>query len=242
MSDQAANRPAHPGAGEDPETWLVIPAFNEEPVLAEVLGGLQRLPYNVVVVDDGSTDGTASVAARFDVALVRHACNLGQGAAVQTGIDYALARPDTRFVVTFDADGQHRAEDIPALLAPLRSGECDVALGSRFLPGGKALNIPGPKRLALALATLVTRLTTGMVLTDTHNGLRAFTAEAAAQLRITHNGMAHASEILSQIVALGLRYREVPVTVTYTDHSLRKGQPLMSSVDIVWETLRGRVK
>jgi glycosyltransferase involved in cell wall biosynthesis len=227
---------------DDAATWLVVPAFNEEPVLADVLAGLAGLPYSVVVVDDGSTDGTAAVAARFDVALVRHSCNLGQGAAVQTGIDYALTQPGARFVVTFDADGQHRPEDIPALLAPLRAGECDVALGSRFLPGGRALNIPAPKRLALALATLVTRLTTGMVLTDTHNGLRAFTAEAAAKLSITHNGMAHASEILSQIAGLGLRYREVPVTVTYTAHSLRKGQPLMSSVDIIWETLRGRVK
>jgi polyprenyl-phospho-N-acetylgalactosaminyl synthase len=223
-------------------TWLVIPAFNEEPVLAEVLAGLEELPYRVVVVDDGSTDRTAAVAARFDVALVRHACNLGQGAAIQTGIAYALSQPGTRFVVTFDADGQHQADDIPSLLAPLRNGECDVALGSRFLTGGSAPNIPTQKRLALRLATLMTRLTTGMALTDTHNGLRAFTAEAAAQLSISHNGMAHASEILSQITARGLRYREVPVTVAYTSHSLRKGQSVMGSVDIVWETLRGRVK
>jgi glycosyltransferase involved in cell wall biosynthesis len=223
-------------------TWLVIPAFNEEPVLAEVLAGLEELPYRVVVVDDGSTDRTAAVAARFDVALVRHACNLGQGAAIQTGIAYALSQPGTRFVVTFDADGQHQADDIPSLLGPLRSGECDVALGSRFLTGGSAPNIPTQKRVALRLATLMTRLTTGMALTDTHNGLRAFTAEAAAQLSISHNGMAHASEILSQIAARGLRYREVPVTVAYTSHSLRKGQSVMGSVDIVWETLRGRVK
>jgi glycosyltransferase involved in cell wall biosynthesis len=223
-------------------TWLVIPAFDEEPVLAGVLRGLEGLPYRAVVVDDGSTDGTAAVAARFDVAVVRHACNLGQGAAIQTGITYALAEPGTRFVVTFDADGQHRPEDIASLLAPLRAGECDVTLGSRFVPGGSALNIPAQRRLALRLATLMTRVTTGMVLTDTHNGLRAFTSEVAAQLRISHNGMAHASEILAQIAAHGWRYREIPVTVTYTSHSLRKGQSVMDSVDIVWESLRGRVK
>ena len=174
------------------------------------------------------------------VAVVRHACNLGQGAAIQTGISFALRQPGTRFVVTFDADGQHRPEDVRALLEPLEEGTCDVALGSRFLVPGSAVRIPMARRLLLRVATVVTRVSTGLRLTDTHNGLRAFTARAAAQLDITQNGMAHASEILSQIAAHELRYREVPVTVTYSKYSLTKGQSMLNSVDIFWESIRGR--
>jgi glycosyltransferase involved in cell wall biosynthesis len=225
-------------AGE--ATWLVVPAYNEEPVLADVLAALEPLPYRVVVVDDGSTDATAEVAARGGAAVVRHSCNLGQGAAIQTGIAFALRQAGTRFVVTFDADGQHRPEDLPALLAPLEEGACDVALGSRFLVRGSAVRIPLARRLLLRVATVVTRLSTGLRLTDTHNGMRAFTAQAAAQIEITQNGMAHASEILSQIAARKLRYREVPVTVTYTRYSLSKGQSMLNSVDIFWESIRGR--
>jgi hypothetical protein len=142
--------------------------------------------------------------------------------------------------MTFDADGQHRPDDLPALLAPLEAGECDVVLGSRFLVRGSAVRIPLARRLLLRVATVVTRLSTGLRLTDTHNGLRAFTAPAAAQIEITQNGMAHASEILSQIAARKLRYREVPVTVTYTKYSLTKGQSMLNSVDIFWESIRGR--
>ena len=221
-------------------TWLVIPAYNEEPVLGDVLASLEPLPYGVVVVDDGSEDATADVATRCGAAVVRHACNLGQGAAIQTGITYARRQAGTRFVVTFDADGQHHPTDLRALLEPLEEGACDVVLGSRFLVPGSAVRIPVARRLVLRLATVVTRLSTGLRLTDTHNGLRAFTAQAAAQLDITQNGMAHASEILSQIAATGMRYREVPVTVTYTRYSLTKGQSMLNSVDIFWESIRGR--
>ena len=224
----------------EPSTWLVIPAYNEEPVLAEVLASLESLPYRVVVVDDGSADATAEVAARSGVTVVRHSCNLGQGAAIQTGISFALRQPGTRFVVTFDADGQHRPEDVRALLEPLEEGACDVALGSRFLVPGSAVSIPMARRLLLRVATVITRLSTGLRLTDTHNGLRAFTARAAAQLDITQNGMAHASEILAQIAAHDLRYREVPVTVMYSRYSLTKGQSMLNSVDIFWESIRGR--
>ncbi len=200
-------------------TWLVIPAYNEEPVLGDVLASLEPLPYGVVVVDDGSEDATADVATRCGAAVVRHACNLGQGAAIQTGITYARRQAGTRFVVTFDADGQHHPTDLRALLEPLEEGACDVVLGSRFLVPGSAVRIPVARRLVLRLATVVTRLSTGLRLTDTHNGLRAFTAQAAAQLDITQNGMAHASG-LRPLQPLSHRAHRLPVATAGTpDHA-----------------------
>ncbi len=227
---------------DEPTTWVIIPAFNASGTIGEVLAGLEPFPYRVVVVDDGSVDETSSTSDGLTTTVLRHVCNLGQGAAIQTGIDYALRQPETRYVVTFDADGQHDANDIAQLLAPLEGGEFDVALGSRFVPGGSAVDIPEVRRRALRLATMVTRVSTGLALTDTHNGLRALTARAASQMAISQNRMAHGSQILSQIAALGLRYCEVPVTVTYTSESLAKGQSLTNIVNISWEMLKERTR
>lgn len=224
-----------------PDTWVIIAAYNEERSLGAVLDGLAGLGVQVVVVDDGSTDQTARVALEHPVLLARHACNLGQGAALQTGISLALRSPEARFIVTFDADGQHSADDIPRLVEPVRAGSCDVCLGSRFTAGGKALNISVQKRVLLFLALTLTRLMTGLKLTDTHNGLRAFSREAAARLNITQDRMAHASQILSQIAANRLRYREIPVTVTYSAYSVSKGQGVLDGINVLWEIVFGRL-
>ena len=176
--------------------------------------------YHLVVVDDGSTDATADIAAATGATVVRHPINLGQGAALKSGIEYALAQGAER-IVTFDADGQHRAGDIARLLAALDEG-ADFALGSRFLQGSPTM--PPLRALLIKAATLFTIATTGLRLTDTHNGLRAFTRRGVAVLRLRQNRMAHASEILADIARSGLRPVEVPVTVDYTDYSLSKGQ------------------
>jgi glycosyltransferase involved in cell wall biosynthesis len=225
-----------------PDTWVVVPAYNEEKAIGAVLSKLVKYPYDIVVVDDGSADNTAKIAESFPVTVLRHVCNLGQGAAIQTGISYVLRFADTRYVVTFDSDGQHNPDNIERLLEPLKAGTHDVALGSRFLKEGDAQNIRFTKQLFLKLAVAFTRMSTGLDLTDTHNGLRAFTAEAAAKLHIVQNRMAHASEILSQIAALGLRVCEIPVTISYTDYSLSKGQSMLNSVNILWDMARGRMR
>ncbi len=224
-----------------PDTWVIIPAYNEEPSLGAVLDGLAGRGFQIVIVDDGSTDQTADVALKHPVLLVRHACNLGQGAALQTGIAFALRSPEAGFIVTFDADGQHSADDIPRLVEPLRAGSCDVCLGSRFTAGGKALNISSQKRILLLLALTLTRWMTGLKLTDTHNGLRAFTRQAAGRLNITQDRMAHASQILSQIATNRLRYREIPVTVTYSAYSVSKGQGILDGINVLWEIMFGRL-
>jgi polyprenyl-phospho-N-acetylgalactosaminyl synthase len=239
--NQAAHSSGLPVASP-PEIFIVIPAYNEEQALDSVLNELSQYPYQVVVIDDGSSDQTAQVAKRFPVTVLRHIINLGQGAAIQTGIQYALRFPSTRYIVTFDADGQHDPADIEILLAVCEQRGVQIALGSRFIAGGQTVNLSFLKRLVLKLAIWYTRITCGLPLTDTHNGLRAFRADAAAQIKIRHNGMAHASEIISQVAALKLSYCEVPVKVIYTPYSMRKGQSISNGLNILWDLLAGKLR
>jgi polyprenyl-phospho-N-acetylgalactosaminyl synthase len=215
--------------------WVVIPAYNENEAIRAVVLDLLDRGHQVVVVDDGSRTPLLDVLQGLAVHSLRHAINLGQGAALQTGISYAL-RQGASVIVTFDADGQHQSSDIPALIEPIVSGRADVVLGSRFLEGGRAVRITRTKRLVLKLAVAFTRATTGLRLTDTHNGLRAFSRKAAESVHITQNGMAHASQILQEIAAQRLSYREVPVTIVYTDYSVRKGQRLSNAFNILWDS------
>jgi len=219
--------------------WVVIPAYNEAGVLKEVLSELREYnrSYNIVVVDDGSGDGTADVAGGFDVHILKHPINLGQGAAIATGIEYAL-QEKADVVVTFDADGQMSAQDIGAVVNEVENSEVDAALGSRFLtalPKG----MPRVKKICLKLATILTKFSTGLKITDTHNGLKAFKAEALRRIVINQNRMAHASEILSEIARNKLTYREVPVTIRYTEYSKAKGQSIFNTINILYELFTG---
>jgi glycosyltransferase involved in cell wall biosynthesis len=220
------------------QVHVVIAAYNEGTVIARVVADVRRAGYPVVLVDDGSLDETADIAAAAGAEVVRHPFNLGQGAALQTGIDHALAQ-GAAFVVTFDADGQHRVSEIPRLTDALVRERADFALGSRFI--GQAPNLPPARRLMLQAATLFTRLTTGMQVTDTHNGLRAMSRRGAAAIRLRQNRMAHASECLSQIAESGLRYVERPVTIEYTAYSLAKGQNIRDAVLILLDLFARRL-
>lgn len=225
-----------------PDIYIVVPAFNEGQILHQILADLVETGYQIVVVDDGSADDTANLALQYPVHILRHPYNLGQGAALQTGITFALQQPECQIVVTFDADGQHDVGDIEMLVQELVATQSDVVLGSRFREGMLALNIPRIKLFSLKLAVLFTRFTTGLNITDTHNGFRAFTRTAAAKIEITQNRMSHASQILDQVAKLKLRYIELPVTIRYTDYSMAKGQSLWNSVNILWDSLVGRLK
>jgi glycosyltransferase involved in cell wall biosynthesis len=157
------------------------------------------------------------------------AANLGQGAALQTGIRFDLDR-GADYVATFDADGQHQAADIQRMLRALLGSGGDFAWGSRFL--GRAEGIPLSRRIILWFATIFTRLVSGVSLTDAHNGIRVMTRRGAESLRITMNRMEHASQIIEQIASSGLPYREVPVTIRYTQASLRKGQKTSAAIKL----------
>ena len=218
--------------------WILIPAYNEGRRLERTLEALRAYRPRIVVVDDGSTDDTFDAACRHTVHVLRHPFNLGQGAALQTAIDYALGQGAV-YLVTFDADGQHSADEIERMLDPARRGAADVVLGSRFL--GQAIGISASRRLVLQLGVVFTRIFSKMRVTDTHNGFRVLTRAAASQIRLTHNGMAHASELLDQVRLLGLRYVEVPVTVTYSQDTTAKGQRSWNALKIVGQLLLGRM-
>ncbi len=216
--------------------WVIVPAYNESRVVGAVVNGLGK--YQVVVVDDCSADDTAAVAQAAGAHVLCHATNRGQGAALQTGIDFALSR-GARAIVTFDADGQHRPEDVELLLAALDAG-ADIALGSRFLGG-----VTGATRGRLVLlrsAVWVSNRLSGLNLTDAHCGLRAFRADVATKLVIHQDRMAHASELLANVKLHKLRCVEVPVTILYTTYSIDKGQRALDGLRILFEYLVGLVR
>jgi len=218
--------------------WVIVPAFNEGEVIGEVVHGLRAHHANIAVVDDCSCDDTGARASAAGALVLRHPVNLGQGAALQTGICYALER-GADCIVTFDADGQHRVEDIAVLLDTQTRTKAEVVIGSRFL--GRVENMPPLRRLVLKLAVAFSRLTSGRTLTDAHNGLRLLTRDAAQRIRITQDRMAHASEIIAQIHRLGLAVAEAPVTIVYTEYSLRKGQGLGNAFNIVADLIVARL-
>ncbi len=217
--------------------WVVVPVYNEEEVVEGVLRELVGEGYSVVAVDDGSRDQSAARAEASGARVVRHPVNLGQGAALQTGFDYAL-RCGAEVVVTFDADGQHRAEDLPALIAALsgqdaRGRPIEVALGSRFLSADARAALPPRRALLLRGAVLFTRWVGGVRVSDSHNGLRALRASALRRLRLSQSRMAHASELLHLLHALDVPFTEVPVIVRYTPRSLAKGQSALGALNIL---------
>jgi glycosyltransferase involved in cell wall biosynthesis len=226
-------------AAPEADIWVVIAAYNEGSRIGATLRGLRECGYhNVVVTDDGSRDDTYSQALAGGAWALRHVINLGQGAALQTGIRFALHK-GAKVIVTFDADGQHQADEIARVTRPVLAGEADVALGSRFL--GKAENVPFVRWLVLKAGVLFTRLASGVTVTDTHNGFRALSRKAAELIRLRQNRMAHASEIYDEIRAHGLKYVEVPVTIRYTEDTLAKGQSSWNALRIVGQLLMGRL-
>lgn len=205
--------------------------YNEATVVGKVIEGLLPEFPNVVCIDDGSSDGSQQVARQAGAVVVQHPVNLGQGAALQTGLEFALSDPLVNAIVTFDADGQHRVEDARQMVSRVLSGEAEVVLGSRFLDNRTVVS--KPKRLVLKVAAVQSRWSTGMALTDAHNGLRAFSPGVAGKIHLTQNRMAHASELVDQLARLEPVWVEHPVEILYTDYSKSKGQSLLNSVNIL---------
>jgi glycosyltransferase involved in cell wall biosynthesis len=230
MADAAPHPLADRQSGRS-EVAIVVPLYNEATVIGAVIAELAEHFLTIVCVDDGSTDGSAAVAEAAGARVIRHPHNLGQGAALQTGISYARSRPGVQYIVTFDADGQHRVVDAIAMLDRARDENAAIVFGSRFLDDRTK---PGlMKKMVLKTAVAVTNLSTGLRLTDAHNGLRVLRIDAARAVNLKQDRMAHASEIVVQLGRSGLEWREHPVEVLYTDYSKAKGQSLLNSVNIL---------
>jgi glycosyltransferase involved in cell wall biosynthesis len=218
--------------------WIVIAAFNEGPVIYDVVKSVRSHGYSIVVVDDGSDDDTRRRASEAGAWTVRHAINLGQGAAIQTGMTFALEKK-AGAIVTFDSDGQHNPDEIDGMLRTLIDNKADIVFGSRFLGG--VVNMPMLKRLILKAGIVFSNATSGLCLTDTHNGFRAISRDAAFRIRLRRNRMAHASEFIKLTGELRLNWIEHPVHIAYTDYSKAKGQKLVGVFEILKDMLIARL-
>ena len=213
------------------DSWLVVPLYNEATVIGQVIDDAKGTFANIVCVDDGSSDGSATIARKHGARVIDHPFNLGQGAALQTGMEFVRRQTNARYIVTFDADGQHSVADAAAMVDRARAEDLAIIFGSRFLDD--ATQVGWSKKLVLKTAAAVTKQRTGLDLTDAHNGLRLLRRDALQQVVLRQDGMAHASEIVSQLAGTGLPWAEMPVHIAYTDYSKAKGQSLLNSVNIL---------
>lgn len=218
---------------------VIIPVYNEGKVIKSVIDKVLKEYKYVVCINDGSSDNSREEILKTKAYFVDHPINMGQGAALQTGIEFARSLP-VEYFVTYDADGQHRLEDVREMIRTIKRDKTDFVLGSRFL-GKEAVNMPKIKRIILKMAIRFSNITSGVKLTDTHNGLRVFNRKVANSIQITLPDMAHASEILEIIYRNKYTYTEVPVVIEYTDYSRGKGQSIMNAVNIAFDTLLRKV-
>jgi glycosyltransferase involved in cell wall biosynthesis len=217
-------------------TWVVIPMYNEGRVIEEVVRDVRRTFPHVVCVDDGSSDDTADAARAGGAVVVQHPINMGQGAALQTGFEYVLSDPLMTEAITFDADGQHQVADAVGMVEKLRSdSDLQVVIGSRFLDD--RTEMARLRKAILKTAAVYTRWTTGMALTDAHNGLRVIDRRLLERIHLRQNRMAHASELVEQIGDAKVPWAEYPTHVIYTEYSKAKGQSLLNSVNILFELI-----
>lgn len=218
---------------------VVVPMYNEALAVGDVVDALRTRFGTIICVDDGSTDCSAEVARAAGATVLRHRVNLGQGAALQTGFEFALSRTDALYVVTFDADGQHSVSDAEAMVLRAQQSGVDVVLGSRT--AGRPVDQPLARRLLLRAALRYSRWSSGLDLTDTHNGLRVLSRSALRVINLRQPGMAYASELESLIVARDLSWVEHPVTITYSAYSMAKGQRNLNAFNIVYDLLTAKL-
>jgi glycosyltransferase involved in cell wall biosynthesis len=219
-------------------TCCIVPMYNEEQVISQVVTDLRSIFPHVICIDDGSDDKSAAKALEAGALVLRHSVNIGQGAALSTGFSWVQSQSQFSYVVTFDADGQHQPEDALRLVTELVRKQVDVVFASRFLDQDQA-TIPLAKRLVLKTVTKITKSLTDVELSDAHNGLRALTVDATKQVNLTQNGMAHATQFVSLVLQANLKYVEIPVTILYTPYSRSKGQSLLNSINIALDLIWG---
>ncbi|MBT3408219.1 glycosyltransferase family 2 protein [Candidatus Woesearchaeota archaeon] len=200
--------------------YFVIPAYNEEKIIGSVLKKLNKNGYfKIIVINDNSSDNTHKISKKYAY-VINHKKNRGQGAALRHGINYCLKQSKCKYIVTFDADGQHRIEDLNNMLKPVIDKKCEITLGSRFLC--KKSNMPFIKWFLLKLSLVFTLLISHINLTDTHNGYRVMNRYAAKCIEIKENCMAHASEIIDEIGIKKIKYKEIPVIINYNPYVIKK--------------------
>jgi glycosyltransferase involved in cell wall biosynthesis len=244
--DGGRDRAAQPGirlrggTGPFADTVVIVRVFNEAPVVGGVIAELVAAGLTVIAVDDASTDSSALEIDKAGAFRVSHPINLGAGGALQTGFEAALLLTDAQYIACFDADGQHQLDDLLGMIGKIREGY-DVVIGSRFLEKNGPTEMSALRRVILRTAAKVLNRGSGTRLTDAHNGLRIFARHVAADIKLSHAGMAYASELEHYLTRPGYSIVEYSVHILYTEYSRAKGQPLLNSVNILADTLAHRI-
>ena len=207
-------------------------------MIFQVITELRSIFPHVICIDDGSTDQSVEKAKAAGAQVLRHAVNIGQGAALSTGFLWVQNQSRFSYVVTFDADGQHLPQDALRLAVELEDKKVDVVFASRFLEQDQS-TIPIAKRVVLKSVAKITKALTDVQLSDAHNGLRALTVRATKSIELTQNGMAHATQLVSLVHQANLKYVELPVTIMYTPYSRSKGQSILNSINITLDLIWG---
>ena len=191
-----------------------LPAYNEEKNIASVITKLKKITDSIIVCDDGSSDMTSEISKNLGAIVISHKKNMGYGAALRT-IFQKSVELDSDILVTFDADGQHRIEDINKILQPLENNEADVVIGSRFLDNES--KVPNYRKIGIKVITQVTNASLKKKLTDSQSGFRAYNKQALTQISPSEMGMGISTEILIKASSKGLRITEIPITILYHD-------------------------
>jgi len=229
-------------AKTDKDIWIIIPAYNEENIIKDVLEELLSRGFKLVVIDDGSTDNTYNVVQTViqnnpgKGYLYHHPINRGLGATLKTGIEVCLEK-NADIVVTFDADGQHNPDDILPVCQPVIDGKADVVIGTRDFN-----DMPSVKKISNQLMNLITWIFYGARVKDSQSGLRAFNKKAAVALDIESREYGISSEIIREINQKELHMDEVPIETIYTDYALAKGTNLKVGLKILVRMIREVLK
>ena len=225
--------PEMPDRDDGPYIIAAMPAFNEELYIAKTILQAQELVDRVVVVDDGSSDETAQIAERMGATVIRHPENQGYGAALKTIFEVARAM-DVDALVILDSDGQHTPRDIGIVLDPVLREKADVVIGSRFLKNSPTGHIPGYRKVGMKVLDTATTLASGIQISDTQSGFRAYGRRAIDVVRLNGTGMSAGSEILIQVSDHNLRIAEVPIAVRYDIEETSTEHPLKHGISVLY--------
>ena len=210
------------------ETYVVIPALNEETRIPNVIRELEALGFNnIVVVNDGSTDATSNINDQFPgVMVLDHIVNLGPGASTMTGIEYCVSK-GASYIATIDADHQNQPADLLTLLDKLIVRDVDLVIGSRFLQQNE---IPFQRLMYNWVGNVVSYIKTGLAVSDSQSGIKIMTRSFAKKLTIDHNGFEFCIDIIKKAKLNSADVEEAPVAVVYTKETLAKGQNFANGV------------
>jgi glycosyltransferase involved in cell wall biosynthesis len=220
MSDKALNR-ARRGrklmentTGDEFTILAGLPMYNEEETIGTIVLQVSEHVDKVICVDDGSSDSCASIATRLGAEVIRHRFNRGYGGALKS-IFHRAIELDVDVLVVLDADGQHAPEDISRLVQPIRDGDADVVIGSRFVEGGDGVSMPAYRKLGIKVITAASNLSSDLGINDTQSGFRAFSRLALQRLRFDSEGMELSLELLEDAKEKNLSVKEVPTIIRY---------------------------